>query len=695
MAAPLRVLILDDRISDAELVIHALRRAGFDPDWQRVDNEAEYLVALAQHPDIILADYSMPQWDAPRALTVLQGLELDIPFIVISGTVGEDIAVECVRAGASDYLLKDRLIRLGQAVDRALGERRLRAERQRAEEEIRQLKEFNENIIQTMAEGIIMADPDGMITFVNLAGASILGYRPEEMIHQHRDLVTPPDQRPVVLEADQRRIQGQSDHYELVLQRKDGARRTVLMSGTPRYEGDHYAGSLAVFSDITERKQIEQAEREHRALAEALRDTAAILTSSLDFDTVMNRILEHVGRVVPHEAANIMLIDEGTARVVAQHGYEVEGRSSLHGYEFALGSSHLHEMIRTGQPVFIADVSLSPGWIKHPGTLWIASYAAAPIRIKDEVIGFLNLDSSTPGFYTQEHARRLQSFADQAATAIQNAQLYEEIRQRAAEMEQRVAARTAELARAKEQVEAALEREIELNEIKSRFISIASHEFRTPMAVIQSCAGVLENYGVRLSPEQRSKEFDRIRTSIAQMVDLLDDVLLINKSEAGKLELHPEKLNLETVCREIMMEYEHSLGAEHHFVFSAENACLHVWIDPKLLRHIVGNLLSNAVKYSDSGSTVTFDVKCRGNQVILSIRDQGIGIPPEDQPHLFEAFYRADNVGGIPGTGLGLAIVKQMVDLHQGTISLESTSGVGTIFTVHLPLVIAGDGETN
>lgn len=691
MARPLKVLILEDRASDAELIVYELYRAGFEPDWQRVENEADYLAALAQQPHIILADYSLPQWDAPRALALLQKHGLDIPFIVISGTVGEDIAVECVRSGAADYLLKDRLVRLGQAVDRALEERALRAEKQRAEEEILRLKEFNENIIQTMAEGIVMQDPDGVLTFVNPAAAAVVGYQPEELIQQHRNIVIPTDQRPLAQKGDERRKRGLFDRYELELLHKNGQRRTVLVSGTPRFEGGRFVGSLIVFTDITERKQIEQAEREQRALAEALRDTAAILTSSLDFDTVMNRILEHVGRVVPHDAANIMLIEVDAARVVAHHGYNQQNQMVPDSYRFSLNMPNLREMASTGQPMFIPDTVADRNWITLPATAWIRSYAAAPIRVKDQIIGFLNLDSVTPGFFNQEHARRLQVFADQAATAIHNARLYEEIRRRAAEMEQRVAARTAELARAKEQVEAALAREIELSEIKSRFISMASHEFRTPMAVIQSCAGILEQYGDRLSAELRKKEFDRIRFNIGQMVDLLDDVLLINKTEAGKLGFSPEMLNLETFCREILSEYERTIGTEHHFVFSAVNACLRVWIDPRLLRHIIGNLLSNAIKYSDSGSTVTFAVQCQDTQVLINIHDEGIGIPPEDQPHLFEAFFRADNVGSVPGTGLGLAIVKQMVDLHQGTIALESTPGVGTQFTITLPLMRASE----
>ncbi len=137
MSIPLRVLILEDRPADAELMLHAVRQAGFDPDWQRVETEADYLAHLDPPPEAILADYSLPQFDAMRALRLLQARGLDIPFIVATGSIGEDVAAECIKQGAADYLLKDRLARLGPAVAYALEQRKLRETKRQAEQALR------------------------------------------------------------------------------------------------------------------------------------------------------------------------------------------------------------------------------------------------------------------------------------------------------------------------------------------------------------------------------------------------------------------------------------------------------------------------------------------------------------------------------------------------------------------------------
>src|SRR6185436_1344819 len=176
MSTPLRVLILEDRRSDIELMLHELRRAGFEPNWQHADNKADYLAGLDSAPDIILADYFLPSFDGMRALALLQQRGLDIPLIIVSGLIGEDMAVEAMQKGAADYVLKDRLPRLRAAVAQALAQKRLREEEQRLAEEAERLNEFNHNILQTMAEGLLLDDLEGRLTFINPKLQSLLGY---------------------------------------------------------------------------------------------------------------------------------------------------------------------------------------------------------------------------------------------------------------------------------------------------------------------------------------------------------------------------------------------------------------------------------------------------------------------------------------------------------------------------------------
>lgn len=232
----------------------------------------------------------------------------------------------------------------------------------------------------------------------------------------------------------------------------------------------------------------------------------------------------------------------------------------------------------------------------------------------------------------------------------------------------------------------ALEHEAEISQLRSRFISMASHDLRNPLAVIQSSIEVLSQYSDRLTEEKKRAKFDQIRASIKIMVDMLNDVLTIGKLNTGRLLFAPEQFDLQNFCRMLVSEANILVEHKQEIAFSCSGACASVMMDQKLVRYIVSNLLSNAIKYSTDNSPIIFDVRCDKHQVILHIQDQGIGIPEAHQQHLFETFRRAGNVGAIPGTGLGLAIVKQSVESHGGTISFESEEGLGTTFTVALPL---------
>ena len=291
-----------------------------------------------------------------------------------------------------------------------------------------------------------------------------------------------------------------------------------------------------------------------------------------------------------------------------------------------------------------------------------------------------------------------------------------------------------EYKRAEQEVRKALEQEKELSDLKSRFVSMTSHEFRTPLATILSSAELLQHYQHKWTEQKKQVHFERIYTSVQHMTQMLDDVLFWSKIEAKKLKLQPSWFDLILFCNSLIEELEQSEGKEHQIIFhwssqeldknyqlvardhwgkiynqphSSETTSLGarnqqsraeatsavavtadpqllVCLDQKLLRHILSNLLSNAIKYSPDNSKIELEVACEEGEVIFQIQDYGIGIPPEDLPHLFESFHRGENVDNIPGTGLGLAIVKKSVDLHSGQITVNSKVGVGTTFTVKI-----------
>ena len=240
--------------------------------------------------------------------------------------------------------------------------------------------------------------------------------------------------------------------------------------------------------------------------------------------------------------------------------------------------------------------------------------------------------------------------------------------------------------RAEVELLAALQREKELSEMKSKFVSIASHELRTPLATILSSAELLEHYSDGLSAEDKLKMLHGIQSAVKRMSAMIEDVLIIGKAEAGALQFQPGPVDLRDLCQKVVEELRPGVAKQHAIQFTQQFARDSLSLDEKLLRHILTNLLSNAVKYSPPGSTVSLLLAEREGQALIEVADQGIGIPVEDQARLFESFHRASNVGSRQGTGLGLVIVKKAVELHGGTISIDSKVDAGTRISVHLPL---------
>ena len=239
---------------------------------------------------------------------------------------------------------------------------------------------------------------------------------------------------------------------------------------------------------------------------------------------------------------------------------------------------------------------------------------------------------------------------------------------------------------AEEDVRRALEKERELNELKSRFVAMTSHEFRTPLATILSSAELLEQYADRLPPGEKEELYGAIKANVERMTRMLDNVLTIGRAEANMLQFSPAPTDLARFCAQLAGEMRISAGGRHTIEFTYEGLSGPVRVDDKLLRHALSNLLSNAIKYSPDGGRVELRVSVGAHEARFDVRDEGIGIPPEDQARVFETFHRAHNVGTIAGTGLGLAIVKKSLELHGGSIAVESVPGLGTTFRVTIPL---------
>ena len=232
----------------------------------------------------------------------------------------------------------------------------------------------------------------------------------------------------------------------------------------------------------------------------------------------------------------------------------------------------------------------------------------------------------------------------------------------------------------------ALAREKELGQLRSNFVSMVSHEFRTPLGIIQSSAEILKDYLDQLKPVEREAHLLSISNNTRRMAGLMEEALLLGSLDAGKLEFKPAALELPAFVRRLAEEILSATNRRCPIELSFGRMPVEMQADERLLQHIFTNLLTNAVKYSDPGRPVRFEIGCAGAEIVCVIRDQGIGIPEADREWLFNAFHRGRNVADRPGTGLGLVIVKRCVDLHGGKIKLESQSGEGTTVTVRLPV---------
>lgn len=276
----------------------------------------------------------------------------------------------------------------------------------------------------------------------------------------------------------------------------------------------------------------------------------------------------------------------------------------------------------------------------------------------------------------------------------------------AAELEKKVSARTEELRKsvddlrntnqslqeqikerkkAEEEVNKALERERELNELKTKFVSIASHEFRTPLSTVLSSVSLVSQYKDRGDLEKIDKHIQRIKSSVNHLTSILNDFLSLGKLEEGKTDINPESFDLHYFFTEIQEETKPTLKEGQELVINNKLDKKTITSDKRILRNILFNLITNGSKYSGEGKKIYLTFQKLNGELMLEIRDEGFGIPKNEQKHLFERFFRASNVSNIQGTGLGLNIVKRYVDLLEGKIAFTSEEGKGSTFTIIIP----------
>lgn len=365
--------------------------------------------------------------------------------------------------------------------------------------------------------------------------------------------------------------------------------------------------------------------------------------------------LDLAGNVTFANPAAAAMIDWEIDDLIGQSMHRVLHHSHLDGAPYPKESCPIYAALNDGSTHRVTDEVF---WRKD-GTTFPVEYISTPMRDEQkQVIGAV--------VTFRDITRR------KWAEAV--------LQQTNEDLEEKVRSRAAELYTANEHLR-------ELSVLKSRFVSMVCHEFRNPLNNIALSVSSLGRYDQKMTQAQKRDYLLGIATNVKRMTQMIDDILVLGKLEAKRLTLSPQPINLVDFCHELLREIPPN---QRQLEFIGRFKSLVAEIDQTLLRSILTNILSNAIRYSAEGSSVQLSLYQRKHQAVFQVRDQGLGILPEDYPHLFEPFHRGKNVSNIPGTGLGLSIVKQFVALQKGDITVESQLGVGTTFKVKLPLSPAG-----
>ncbi len=421
---PTRLLVVEDEAIIGRYLQHSLENLGFQVVSLCISGEEALRSAAELQPDLILMDISLQNnLDGIEVARRIQA-QNPIPIIYLTAYTDPETLDRARSTNPYGYILKpfdDHSLQI--AINMAL-------HRYDLEMRLRKSENLFRMLVEHQGEGVVIADPDENLIFANPAAGEIFGVPVEDLIQMNmRDFTSEEVFQFIRTQVPARRA-GQKSVYDIQILRPNGETRDLVVTATPWFnEQNHFSGSFGIFHDITERNRAIHAERDQRALAEALRDSAAAINSTLELNNVFDRILTNIGRVVPHEAANIMLIEGDMACVKRSRGYaehNVAETIAKLSYNFRQLAT-LSEMYRDGKPVFIADTHLTGEWAVDSSSAWIRSYAGAPIIVKEQVVGFINVDSAQPNFFNEAHAERLKAFADQAATAIRNAQLFSEV----------------------------------------------------------------------------------------------------------------------------------------------------------------------------------------------------------------------------------------------------------------------------
>lgn len=815
----LTILLIEDEPAHAELVRRAFEDRGAilrDREIRLtiVETLAAARVCLtdeATRPQIIIADWRLPDGESLQLLTG-SGAWGNLPIVIMTSHGNERVAVEALKAGALDYVVKSdtTLLDMPHLVERALREWTVLIERAQMEQALHASEDRFRSLVQHSTDLITIHAADGTVLYETPSAARLLGYGPQgligrnpfEWVHPNdvsrvqqaleqvltrTNLGTPTEYRirhangewcymesvgvnllddpgicGIVLTS--RDITGRKqaeaalrdseERLRLALEAarsgtwnwdiqadcvtwSDEAARmfgrraaelgttyeaylsliyrpdvdsvvhiigTSLLGKNQKYRIEHRVvwpdGSLhwveslgqvyhdeqgrprrmtGTMADVSERKQSEEALRQYVERLTTLHVIDQAILAEQPIGVIAQATLSRVQRLVPNQRAGVILFEPETQSAVVVAAV-IEGEIKQTDIRFPLSNFEIKDELLQGQIHVERDITElgEPSLVEQRmAARGIRSYLDAPLIVKGELIGVMGLEAAAPDAFQGDLQAVAREVADQLAIAIQQTRLFEQNRRHAAELELRVADRTRELTAANEQL-------AELDRLKSKFVSDVSHELRTPIANLKLYADLLE----RGLPDKQAHYRAVLKQQTQRLSQLVEDILDLSRLEIARREVLFGPVDLSAVIDQIVTAHQpRAEAAGLRLSFTVTDDLPPVRGDIHQLTQVMTNLIVNALNYTPQG-WVQVSMAAADGQIRVAVADSGQGIAPEDLPHIFDRFYRGREARkrDIPGTGLGLAIVKEIVEAHQGVITVDSRVNEGTTFRVDLPI---------
>ncbi len=649
MTTPLNVLILEDRFADARLVVHALRQAGFAPTWQQVMSEADYRAALDGKPELILADYTLPQFNALHALDILAERELDIPFIIVSGTIGEETAIAALKRGAADYLLKDRLTRLGMAVRAALQRQELRNVQQQALAQLSASERRFRALIEHNADGIALIDLTGTVRYVSPAAEHILGFALTDFPDADAlAFVHPHDREDVLKTLTMLQTGATTATIELRLRHRDGTWRWVE-AVLSNLIAEPAVGAIVVnYRDITARRtaddelhqyanqlvELHRMERHARLQAETLRTANLALTHSLTLETVLEAMFGALARLVPYDLAQLILIDGDVVTAV------YHARSSAYSAIIQLPTDRVDlEQILQAEVLSVPNITSQLPLPYDAVSAQAPTTIAVPIQVNSVRIGICHLNALDNEQFSVEHIQWVAAVAAQAAVALQNAQLFDAVRD------------------GRQRLETLSHKLIGAQEAERRHLARELHD---------EMGQVLVALQLNLHHAHEQAGHPSVAPRLADSVRLVDQ--LIQQVRTLSRELRPpllDDLGLMPALEWHLQQLAERSGLIIHLSADPTEQPITPELGISIFR-IVQEALTNVLKHARA-SRVRVELRYQANELRVSIIDDGAGFDPDT------AQQRADG-----GVSLGLISMQERARLANGSIEVISAPEAGT-----------------